>query len=576
MSGYFFDGQLHVTPAVLSRVDDSAMLNRGASVGQVAAFIGKAASGQPNTVLTFGSPDEARKALFSGDLLDCVVRAFNPSSETGAPQSVVAVRVDPAVRASLDLRDSLASVVVNLTTQGYGQRENQVKVKVEAATGGRGLKLTTQRGNEFYSADNVFRNAFKVRYSGGQASAVMTLNGTQCVLQAPSGSTVATLTFATFPTVQELVDAISSVNGFAASVQDGNGNMPTTQAFDTVTAQDVKTADYVARADLQAVIDWFNSAGEGFVIAARPTDVGTLPAALPFTYFTGGSNGTVTNSEWQNGYTALQTADVQWVVPASTDPAIHAMNVAHCAFMSTVGQKERRGAVGCPLGTSDATALTLAKAINDDRTSFFHLGGYDFDANGVRTLYAPFVVAAMYAAAFCGVSPGTPITNKSLRLLGLERKLRVPTDTDALILGGVVPIDDGATGVRVIKSISTWLNDSKFNRVEQSVGIALDYTVRTWRNALATLKGGKNSPQALSLALEISKTTLSDLAVPESSGGPGILVGDANSPPFANLSAKIDGDVIAVTGQVSPAIPTNFVSITVFAKPFSGSASLAA
>lgn len=571
---YFFDGQAHETPAVLSRVDDTAMLDQGLGAGQALAIVGKASSGKPNTLLTFGSPDEARTALYAGDLLDCVVRAFAPSNETGAPQSVTAVRVDPAVQSSLSLRDSVAAVVVSLTSQGYGLRENQVKVKVEAATGGRGLKLTTQRGNEYYTADNVFRNAFKVRYSGSQASGVMSITGTQLVLQAPSGTTVATLTLATFPTVQELVDAINAVTGFTASVQDGNGETATVQALDAATAQDVKTADYIARADLQAVVDWFNSSSDGFVTAARPTDVGTLPAAIPFTYLSGGDNGTTTNTQWQDAYTTLQTADVQWVVPASSDPAIHAMNDTHTAFMSGNSQKERRGAVGSPLATSDAAAIALAKAFNSDRTSLIHLGGYDFNASGALTLYQPFVVAAMFAAAFCGVDPGTPLTNKSLRLKGLERKLRVPTDTDALLKGGVVPMEDSPTGVRVIKSISTWLTNKKFNRVEQSVGGALDYTMRVWREALVGLKGGENTPQQLGLAISLSKTVLSQLAIPKSVGGPGVLVGDEKSPPFRNLRATLQGDVIAVTGEVSPVIPTNFVSITAFARPFSGSASL--
>lgn len=572
---YFFNGALHETPAVLSRVDDTALLQQNAGVGNKLALIGKAESGQPNTLLEFGSPDEARAALYKGDLLDAVVRAFSPSAETGAPNTVTAVRVDPAVQASLQLRDSLAAVVVTLTSTNYGLRENQIKAKVEAASGGRGLKLTTQRGNDYYTQDNVFRNAFKIRYTGGQASGVMSVSATQTVLQAPSGSTVATLDHATFPTVQELVDAINAVSGFTASVEDGNGSSPTSNGLDTVTSQDVKTADYTARADLQAVVDWFNSDAEGFVNATRAATVGTLPAATPFAYLTGGTNGTTTNTEWTNAFNTLQTADVQWVVPVSSDPAIHAMADSHVAFMTQNALKERRAAVGTPLATSDATALTLAKAINSDRTSLLHLGIYDYDEAGKLKLFAPYITAAMFAAAFCGMNPGTPLTSKSLKVRGVERKLRNPTDTDALLRGGVVPIENTPTGFRVVQSISTWLTNRNYNRREQSVGIALDYTARAWREALANLKGGKSTPQALGLAVSQSQTILSELAKPESAGGLGVLAGDADNPPFRDIKAKLVGDRIEVTGQVSPVIPTNYVSITIFAVPFSGSASLA-
>ena len=56
----------------------------------------------------------------------------------------------------------------------------------------------------------------------------------------------------------------------------------------------------------------------------------------------------------------LQQTDVQWVVPVSSEPSIHAMNDAHCAFMSTVGKSERRGIVGTAAGTTDASAIAAA------------------------------------------------------------------------------------------------------------------------------------------------------------------------------------------------------------------------
>jgi hypothetical protein len=560
---------------VASAINDDAMLDQGLSVGNTMAVIGKASGGQPQTALVFGSPDQAKAVLRKGELLEAVIRAFNPSNETGGPESVTAIRIDPAVQSTLQLRDTAAAVVATLTSTGYGLGENQNKVKVEAATGGRGLKLTTQNGTSYYTADNVLRNAFSLHYTGAQASGVLGITGTSVTLEAPSGTNVATIDLNAYPTVQELVDRINAVTGFAAAVLDGNGAAATLQGLDFVTAQDVKTATYTARADLQAVVDWFNSAGEGFCGAVRPSEVGTLPAAIPFTYFAGGTDGTVMNTDWSNGFSVLQTVDVQWVVPVSSDPSIHAMADAHVQFMSTVGKKERRAIVGSPLSTADAAAIALAKAINSDRTSLVHLGGYDFNFQGALKLYPPYIVAAMIAGGFCGLSPGEAMTAKSLNLRGLERKLRVPTDTDALLLGGVLPLEDDSDGYRVVQSISTWLTDSKFNRREQSCGVALDFTVRATREALKPLKGGPGIPTQLGLAVSLTKTALTSLAVP-APNGPGVLAGDVNSPAFKNISATLVGDVIAVTYECSPVIPTNYVTLTVYAKPYSGSASAAA
>lgn len=571
---YFFDGQLHISPGAFSSVNDSALLPKGLSAGNVLAVVGQADDGPPNTAVVCQSPADALAILAGGKLYSAVKRAFSPSPETGGPDKIIFVRVDPAVQGALQLRDSLAAVVITLASNSYGLRGNQVKVKIEAATGGRGLKITTQRGNDFYSGDNIFRNAFSVQYTGGQASGVMTINGSQAVLQAPSGTTVATIDLNTFSTVQKLVDNINAVAGFVATVLDGNGDTPTLQALDFVTSQDVKTALYTAKADLQAAVDWFNSGAEGFVNATRATDVGTLPAVAGFTYLAGGSNGNTTNTEWANAFSTLQTVDFQWLAVASTSASIHAMADAHVQFMSKQGRKERRAIVGCALGTTDVAALALAKALNSDRTGYVHLGGYDYDSNGVLTLYDPSIVAAMVAGGFAGLPPGSAMTNKALNLRGVERNLRNPADTDALLLGGIIPIENTPTGFRVVQSISTWLTNAKFNRRELSCGAALDYTNRTVRDALqAAIVGNDGAPITLGLAVNIAKTELTALSVPKSSGGPGVLVGDAANPPFKDVSAQLIGDAITVFYQCSPVIPVNYVGAQVSAVPFSGTAS---
>src|ERR1019366_9620672 len=100
---YFFNGRLWITPAVMSAVNDSALANQNLSVANVAAMIGQSTGGQPNTPLVFGSRAQAIATLRSGELLQAVLKAFNPSNETGGPSSVVAIRVNPAVQSALTI-----------------------------------------------------------------------------------------------------------------------------------------------------------------------------------------------------------------------------------------------------------------------------------------------------------------------------------------------------------------------------------------------------------------------------------------------------------------------------------------
>lgn len=567
----FFNGRLLITPTTASVVDDSALANRNLTVGNNLAIVGKSSGGAPNKALTFGSPSEATAVLRSGELLDAVLKAFDPSPQTGGPAYVTAVRVNPASQSSLALLDAGAAPVINLTSTDYGLYTKSIKVKIESGTTV-GKKITTQLGNDYYTQDNVARNAFKVRYSGGAASAAMTIGGSTISLQAPSGTSVLTIDLSEAKTISDVVDRINGVTGFSASVLDGNGGKIAKDGLDYATNADVKTADYTAKADLQAVVDYFNGNGEGFVSATRVAGVGAVPANIAWTFLAGGSDGVVTNTEWANAFSVLQTADVQWVTPLSPNGAVQAMADAHVAFMSSVGKRERRAIVGTDLGTSVTAACDAAKALNSDRTSLVYQGFYDYDSAGNLTLYPPYVTAAVAAAAFCGSNPGTALTNKAFKFRGLESSPRNPVDTDVLILGGVMAFENTPQGYKCVKSISTWLVNTNYNRVEQSTGVALDFVVRNVRNALDVLRGEKISPLLLSRAVNLAKGQLDELARAEPAG-PGVIVGDAQNPAYHGVRATADGDVVRVEFQCSPVIPANYILATVYAVPYSGTAS---
>lgn len=569
----YFDGALRTTPSVNVAVVDTAMQNTNTGAGVTLAILGQGTGGKPATALSFGRATDAAAAL-GGELADAV-RAFNPSPDTNAPLNIVFMRVNSATQSTLDIKDAAAATVGTLTSTDYGLKTAQIKIKIETGTTA-GLKVTTGVGNALTVQDNIYRNAFSIQYSGGQSTATMTISNTAVILSAPAGTPVATIDLATYPTVQQLVDRINTVTSFAATVVDSNGAKPTLNALDSVTAAaDVKTTAYVAKANLQAFVDYLNGPNENLVTFTRAVGAGTVPAVLPYTYLTGGTEGTTTNTDWQNAFTALQTADVQIVVPLSSSASIWAMADTHVKFSAAVLRRPRRAICGMAIGSTDVQAIAAAALLNSDRTALTHLGGYDYDANGNLKLYAPYIVAAMIGGGLASISPGTPMTNKALTLRGLERKLSNPTDTDALINGGVLCVEVTDDGLyKVVQSISTWLTDDKFNKVELSCGLAVDYVVRRVQKELGVLKGGKQSPSQLGSAIGITSATLTECAKAEPIG-PGAIVGDANSPAYRNINATILGDVTSVQFECSPAIPNNFVNVTVYTAPYSGTASAA-
>jgi hypothetical protein len=567
----FFNGRLLVSPATASLVDDSAMRNKNLTVANILALVGTSEGGAPNTALRFGSPTEARAMLKSGPLLDAVERAFDPSPQTYAPSTVLAVRVNPAVQAALMLKAS-ATNLINLQSTDYGLWTNQIKAKIETGTN-KGKRLSTQVGNDYYTADDVYRDALSVHYTGAQATSRMTINGTTLTLEAPNSTAVATIDLAAYNTVRKLVDRINAVTDFTGVVLDGNDDKATLNALDYASNVDVKTSTVTATANLQAIVDWFNGYGEGYVTATRQAAIGGVPDNIAWTYLAGGSDGTTTNTEWAAAFTTLQSEDVQWLVPLTSEASIHAQADTHCSFMSNVARMERRCLVGGAIGQTIAEAVAAAKALNSDRTSQCFPGFYDYNAAGVLTLYPSYMTAAMTAAAFAGSNPGTSLTNKALKVRGLERKLRNPTETDVLVDGGVLCIEETAKGYKVVKSISTWLINDNYNRVEVSTGFAVDFTARNVRNAVDDLRGAKGNPVTLADAASRVESTLRELARPEPMG-PGVLAGDEISPAYRNIQVSLEGDVMRIEFEISPIVPINYILCVLHAQPWSGSISI--
>lgn len=576
-SKLFFAGKLHTTPTVVSAVDDEAMSPRNAAAGNDLAILGPSDGGEPGKRLKFGSPLEAERVLLAGEGLEAVRDAFGPSAETGGPRTITFVRVGAPTRSSLTLKDGSAADAITLTASPHmaGLIGNQIKVKVDVGSdGGSTRRVTTQYGNRFYVQDNIKRVLLDVRYAGASTVGEVVVSNTSLTLRhgaTSPGSNATVLLFDNFPTVQQLGDRINAEPDWQAVVDASAALLPTKNKMDGVTNGDAKIASPGIRltGNLQAAIDWINSTGEGLVEAVRPAAATAIPAVVGFTYLTGGTYPAIVNQDWTDAIDELENADVQWIGICSSAPAHHAALAAHCDFMSGAGQKERRAVVGAPKGTDIDAVKALARSIASDRVAFAWPAKYAYDRQGNLVLLDGHRLACQIAGMFAGVNPGTALTNKTLHAIGVEYEARVPADTDGLIDNGVLVVAPSERGYRVVRSISTWLANDKFNRVEMSCGAAVDFTARSVRNALQVIPGGKASPRTMGRAAAITRSVLQDLSR-EEPVGPGILVGDATNPPYKNISVFIEGDRLGVSFQCSPVIPVNFVTVSLSLVPYEG------
>jgi hypothetical protein len=152
-------------------------------------------------------------------------------------------------------------------------------------------------------------------------------------------------------------------------VLDGNGDRPAYGALDSVSSVNVKAAPLAITGNRMAAVAWFNSVSEGLIDASSASGANLAPVPVAFSYLSGGGQSVATYTDWAEAFTVLESEDVQWVVPLTGAPAIHAMAASHVAYMSSVARKERRAVCGTPSGTSDSAAVAAAKALNSDRVS---------------------------------------------------------------------------------------------------------------------------------------------------------------------------------------------------------------
>lgn len=572
----FFNGRLLVTPTIESNVDDSAMFNMNSPrISNTVAIIGTALGGKPKTAIVLRSPLDARRRLIGGEGLRAVEKAFAPSAEVGAPARILFMRVNEATQATLNVAGEgglSGSTVMALTSQVYGAIANQVKVTITKADSGTTRTVTLQSGDAVYSKTKLGALPLTVRYTGSEASATVAVDKTTVKLYAPSNTLVETLTLANYGNVQELTDAINAVPHFTAVAL-----LPThavVEALDeTPSPLTCKAASAEVRADLRAIIDWINT----YCYEVATAAIGTRyvpPGDVAGVFMSGASNGpAVINDDWQDCFDALQEEDAQWVVPLSDSDDIWSMAQAHVQFMSTTGHSERRAFVGGAIGDTKDTAIAAAQVINDDRVALVWPNILDYNEAGQLVEYPAYLAAAQIAGGFGAQNPGNSMTNKTLRIMGLAPLVNSIVDSDDLINGGVMGVRKTRRGFVVSKAVSTWTQDNRFNRVEVSCGAAVDYVVRSVRDALDRFIGAKASPISLLEAASTTESALRSLARPEPVGL-GVIVGDAENPAYRNINAEISGDVLRVYFECSPVIPINYILVSVYAKPWSGSISL--
>jgi hypothetical protein len=469
-----------------------------------------------------------------------------PDATLNRPSQVLFFRVDPALQATAQLSNGV-NPILDLKSTRWGAYANQLARKVYAGSTVGKHVVVKLAGSQIVDQDNISLSYLTIQYIGSGSAAVLTINGTQLQTVVTAGATGEsfTLLFANFPTVGSLVKYINDQPGYTCQLN-GNQDADAT-TMDAVTAQDVKTAPYTAKADVEALIQFFNGNSGGEITAAlHAAAVRTIPDNdSAFVFFASGSDGTVSNTDWSNCLSLREKFGINHVLAATGDASKHALVSAHCQKMSDIdGKKNRSWGAGAVLATSTKSArIAEAKALADARGEYWSVPFYRYDnaAGGVRRLFDGFYGAALGAGIRFGNFITIAAVYKQPNILGTSESYSV-TDMNDYIKNGCSVMGLAESGnYEIIHNTTTYQGSNEIlthpSALRTCDFITLDSQLKL-RTKVAAFDRAPNSIMLKALENYCTSSLLPGYR------DEGLLTDDPNTgaPAFSGVSFTFEGD----------------------------------
>lgn len=563
-----FNGTVLIQPQARTTVNTSALTPAPATPPQphTLVLIGPANQG-PNALTAITSLRDIATTLGTdSDLANAAALALNPGlGVTANPLKVW--NVNPTTQATGTMANGSGAAQITLTTTRWGQAANLIKWNVVAGTSsGYTVTVADDYSGQSVSLQNLALNVFSLAYTGTAYTGVtatitdstLTVSGTASGATSPT--TIFTVSFATYPTVQQVVNQINQQSGFQATLLDPNPNDPSSAFFDNVSNVAISSTATTFTANITAVVRALNAAVQPWVTAQRDANASTLATTGAWVYASGGTTGTATTTDWQNAYTALQSAyDVLWVMPVSPTSTIWAMNQAHCQYMDGLGYK-RTGIVGGAAGLTPAQILANIQGLASEYTAYLANGVQGPNLQGQTVTFAPYLAAAQLAGLASGLALNQSLTLKAVNATGLEQSF-APSVIDQLTQGGAIVLKAVNGQYLVVKGQTT----AAIN--PQATVDQIQWQVVS---EIAVLEYGLNQVLSAFVGQPITSTTAAQVQkavyhylYTQATGSAALL---AQAPAVSAIQVTITGTVISVQAPASPVVAADFVVTTLYAQ----------
>lgn len=540
----------HLIPGGFSRRNYIPSNGGGVSAGNV-VILGDSRLGKPGELLIFSNASEAQSTLLSGDGLEGVIQAFDPGNDI-VPQQIGFVRVNDGSEASTTLLNSEDEIIA-MDSFDYGLPMNQIRRKFSAGTAASTYKVEVIYKGNSVTIDNIVRESFSILYSGSGDPATITITPTT-LSTACTGSTDdnLTITLADFPTVEELVTYINGQTNYTATLLTADGTQLSTH-LDSITGVSI-LSELDIKSNLQAVIEAFESIPYVTNVTFEHTSRILPDVDTDYVFFTGGTDGAYTTTEWNTVLSYLLEKDVQFISTPVVTEAIHILIKNHCVQASSVeGKAERQFYVGCDIGETVDEAIERSKNLNSMYGSLCYNGYYQYNDSRIKTLYSASYFACKQVGMLSALAINNPTTWKSFNILGWEYEL-TKSQLNSLIANGVLAGGKKPNGTLItVRSVTTFQG----NLLQKNEASCMRESLYIDRDLRTTIENALTGTPILGVSSLSAVDTIFERKIQEWYNL-GIVVKGADKPLYWGYTRTIVADAIYINYTCYIATPNNF------------------
>lgn len=539
--------------------DTSAVTGSASDSNKTLMLVGNAEGGKPNTVYRLTNMVQARDIFRSGDLVDAMELAWNPSMTNISAGEILAIRAQEATNATLTQGGLKFESLI------YGEEANSINIELDDnAFGDKRLKVSLNGEDTVYDGLGTI---FTVAYEGESPYASVEITGTQGQAQElilSSGADAVTAVEAKFSLGDkgiyvdafDLANAISSVAGFEATMGFTGDKNIATKGLDPISETVINKGTPVKVTGLYADIE--NQLAYSNLVSVEVTNAGTALENFGPVNLTGGDNGTSPTS-WASKFAQLANQGGYYLVPLTDSQTIHS-EARHFVTERTNEGEPMRAIVGGKYDEQPNEVMSRASALKSDRVSYVGFSGKRTMSDGRQLQIPGYLMASQVAGYTSAVALGESIMFKPFALTELSTVHDANT-MDSLNTSGVIMAgfnrNQEVTNFRIDEDLTTYRDPSNPIKNTNSAGEAHDFLVSELRNRLEeNFIGTKNSMLSPSI-IKTDIVSFLDQKVRENE------VQDYDA---EDIQVVINGNVASVTFTVYPIMSLRKVDASIVYK----------